>query len=148
MCLNRAPGAARRAPSVCTWSLGDRKTNKGRVRGGVAWSVGEGMHHFVGLQRRSTLVPLNIVGHFGSFRAVIRMKVSLGLQRCCRHLSRPAQKQNKQDILSFPLKAEGSIVTCEEQQQPRPLTHPPTHPPQGPETGTSPHTGTASPGEI
>lgn len=93
--LSRASGAAPHAPPGRTWSLGDRKTNKGRVRRGVARSVGEGMRRFVGLERRSTLVPLNVVGHFGGFRAVIRMKVRLGLQRRTRHLSRPARKKKQ-----------------------------------------------------
>lgn len=142
MCLHRAPSAARHAPPGCTWSLGDREANKGRVRRGVAWSGGEGMHRFVRLGQRSTLVPLNIVGHFDGFGAVITMNVRLGLQRCTRHLSRPAQK-NKHTFLSSPLKAEGSTATIEER------LHPPlTHPPQGPENGRSPGTGTASPGEI
>lgn len=121
MALNQAPGAARHAPPGCTWRLGDRKTNKGRVRRGVAWSCWEGMHHFVRLEWRSTLVPLNIVGHFGGFRAVIRMNVRLGLQRSTRHLSRPAQK-NQHTILSSRLKAEGSIATLEECPPPNPHT--------------------------
>lgn len=107
MCLDRAAGAAAHAPPEPTWSLGDRKTDKGRVRRAVAGSVGEGVQRFVGLQRRSTLVPLNIVGHFGGFRAVIRMKVGLRLQRRTRHLSRPAQKNKQTSCLEFPFESRG-----------------------------------------
>lgn len=110
------PGATRHASHGGTWSLGDRKTNKRRIRWGVAWCGGEGGHCFFLLEQRSALVPLNIVGHFVGFRAVIWMNTRLTLQWCSCRLSRPAQKQHT--IFSSCVKAVCNIASCEPQLVP------------------------------
>lgn len=59
------------------------------------------------------MVPLNIVGHFVGFRAVIRVHIRLALWRFSRHLSRPTQKQHT--ILTSCVKTQYKFATCKPQ---------------------------------
>lgn len=58
-----------------TWRFCDREADKrqvgGRVRRGDVW--GTDSLSFNGLELGGTLIPLNIIGHFVGFRAVVMM---------------------------------------------------------------------------
>lgn len=60
-----------------TWSFCDGGANEGKVSGGADETGGEGVNCFCLLWWRSTLVPLNIIGHFFGLRAVIRVSFRL-----------------------------------------------------------------------
>lgn len=65
---------------------------------------------------RSTLVPLNIIGHFFGFRAVIRMHIRLAFWWFTRHLSRPTQNQHKN--LRSCVQTQYEFATCKPQSAP------------------------------